>query len=88
MIYNYISTHFYATCLVLYAWYRVNLKTLIIFVYFTMLLPCVFKKNQASKFEKTFFSLMLCIQGLKKIQASKFGRVWEEACEEKGQLWI
>jgi len=53
-----------------------------------MLLPCVFKKNQASKFEKTFFSLMLCIQGLKKIQASKFGKVWEEACEEKGQLWI
>jgi hypothetical protein len=31
MVYNYISTHFYATCLVLNAWYRVNLETLIFF---------------------------------------------------------
>ncbi len=29
MFYNYISTHFYVTCLVLYAWYKVNLETFI-----------------------------------------------------------
>jgi len=26
MVYNYISTHFYATCLFLYAWYKVNIE--------------------------------------------------------------
>jgi hypothetical protein len=31
MVYNYISTHFYVTCLVLYAWYKVNLETLTFF---------------------------------------------------------
>jgi hypothetical protein len=39
MVYNYISTHFYAICLVLYASYKVNLETFTFFVYFTMLLP-------------------------------------------------
>ncbi len=33
------STHFYATCLVLYAWYKVNIKRFIFLVYFTMFLP-------------------------------------------------
>ncbi len=39
MVYKYISTYFYATCLVLYAWYRANLETLTFLIYFTMLLP-------------------------------------------------
>jgi hypothetical protein len=38
MVYNYISTHFYATCLVLYARYKVNLNTLIFWVFFIVLL--------------------------------------------------
>jgi len=41
MVYNYISTHFYATCLVLYAWYRVNLETFIFLVYFTIFYPSI-----------------------------------------------
>jgi hypothetical protein len=39
MVYNYISTHFDATCLVLYAWYKVNLETFTFFVYFIMFYP-------------------------------------------------
>jgi hypothetical protein len=42
------------------------------FVYFTMLLPYVFKRNQTSKLKKAFFSLRF--EGLKKIQTSKFGK--------------
>jgi hypothetical protein len=45
MVYNYISTYFYATCLVLYAWYRVNLET------FTFLstLPCLYPSRMGGQ---------------------------------------
>jgi hypothetical protein len=42
MVYNYISIDFYATCLALYAWYKVNLETL---TFFLLTSPCFYPTN-------------------------------------------
>jgi len=60
MIYNYISTHFYATCLVLYAWYRVNLEILI----FWYILPCFYSIELVGKTPKMDDKWEVCKQWL------------------------
>ncbi len=45
------------------------------FVYFTMLLPCVLKRNQASKLKKSFFSFNVVCS---RFEENSIIEIWEE----------